>query len=157
MIHKLQFTTSYHQFYLCDKDYIGDTGSFDFWTDNSFADKLAIETGILGVSIGTYGHVNTTISILDQRNEKPDLALYDHVVEASLEITSGILQVLDCPNSNVELELNVPPGFYRVRVSAAGLDSIVDEDEEAEDTYHIEIWPEEPSASQVLKRASFNW
>ncbi|MCR5886995.1 hypothetical protein LRS06_04225 [Hymenobacter sp. J193] len=101
MIHTLHFTTSYHQFYLYDKDSPGDTGSFDFWTDASFADKLAVEAGILGVSIGTYWDVNATISVLEQRNESSDLAPYDHVVEASLEIKSGKLQVLACISSTI--------------------------------------------------------
>ena len=48
MKYLLDFTTDYHQFYLSDKDSPHDTGSEKFRTEQSHADKLAVEDGIPG-------------------------------------------------------------------------------------------------------------
>ncbi|MBX0292062.1 hypothetical protein K3G63_16555 [Hymenobacter sp. HSC-4F20] len=157
MKHTVQFTTSYSQFYIYDRDSPGATDLSEFWSGSAFDDKLAIEDGILGVSIGTYSYVNVTITLLEQRNEVVSFDACDHAVEAILEIKSGTLQILDCPSSTLEYKMSVSPGVYRVRVGSLGLDSIVDSDEEADDYYTIELWPEPPSPRQVLKRYACNW
>lgn len=152
MKHKFQFRTSYSQFYIYDKDSPAATDSNDFWTEDAHTSRLAIEDGILGISIETYSYVKASIEILQHRNKQIELTNYNHVVEASLEIKSGILQVLDCPNSAVELELTIESGFYRARIYSANLDSVTDEDQEADDFYLIELWPEKPSPRKVLKQ-----
>ncbi|OXE95593.1 hypothetical protein B0A63_23925, partial [Flavobacterium johnsoniae UW101] len=99
MIFNLNFTTDYGQFYLNDKDE-GDTGSENFWSDQALNDKLAVEKGILGVSIeNTEGMVKCELEILNSKSLISDFSSFDHVVEASLEIKTGILQVNDCPFS----------------------------------------------------------
>jgi hypothetical protein len=148
----MQFRTSYSQFYICDKASAGATDSNEFWTDDAHRSRLAVEDGILGVSIETYSYVKASIEILSHRNNQIELKGYDHVVEASLEVKSGILQVLDCPHSAIELELAIRPGFYRVRIYSSNLDTVVDEDIGAEDFYIIEVWPEKPSPRKVLKQ-----
>lgn len=151
MTYKIQFRTSHSQFYLSDEGSPAATDSNEFWTEEAFTEKLAIEEGILGVCIGTYSHVKCEILLLPQRPSEINFDKYDQVVEGSLEIKSGILQVLDCPNSTIVLQLNLSSGFYRVRVSTFGLDSIVDEDVEANDGYLIKIWPEMAAPRKVLK------
>lgn len=151
-MHQIQFRTRYSQFYICDKDSPAATDSNDFWTEDAHESRLAVENGILGVSTETYSYVRASIKILPHRNEKTDLTNYDHVVEASLEIKSGVLQILDCPHSTIVLELPIRPDFYRVRIHSSCLDSVVDEDVEADDFYLIELWPEKPSARKVLKQ-----
>ena len=146
----LDFTTSHHQFYIADSEYVGDTGGDDFWTDNATSDRLAIAEDVLGVVTECYGHVNGELNILDGVPELKDFDLYDHVVEAGLVIRSGSLQVLDCPNNSVELDIKLNPGKYRVRIYSSNLDSVTDDD--GDDYYTIEIWPDEHIERTVLKR-----
>ncbi len=54
MTYKLSIFTHYGQFYIADKDASGDTGNQDFWNSEAFNDRLAIDEGILGVSIENY-------------------------------------------------------------------------------------------------------
>ena len=146
----LNFRTDYHQFYLTDKNAKGDTSSDLFWTDQAFKDKIAIETGFLGLSIGNEeGIVKCKLIILNSKNLSHDWASFDHVVEASLKIESGILQILDCPNSEIQLETKIERGDYRVRFSSMNLSTAYDEN--PSDSYFIEMWEEIPSVRTVLK------
>src|SRR5260370_11228076 len=121
MYFKLDFTTQHNQFYLSDKSSSGNTASDSFWTEQAFKDRLAVEEGILGVGTECYGHVKGELNILDNENKEADYDQFGHIVEAGIEIRSGVLQILDCPNSIVELEVEIRPGIYRVRIYASGL------------------------------------
>ena len=147
----LKFTTDYGQFYINDKSATGDTGSENFWTDQAFADKLAVEEGILGVSIANdEGKVECEFEILDSKNLITDFSDFDHVVEASIKIHSRVLQVMDCPYSKIEMETEIENGEYRVRIYSINLESACDEN--PKDSYKIEMWKEVYSERTVLKR-----
>jgi hypothetical protein len=148
----LRFTSSHCQFYICDRDSPRATDSNDFWTDEAHASRLAVEAGIVGVGTESYTHIKTEIGILAQRPNTIDLEKYDHIVEASLRITSGVIQVLNCPGSNLKFEKRVIPGDYRVQVRSLGLETVTDEFEEADDNYLILIWPEIYSSRKVVKQ-----
>lgn len=152
MEYKLNFTTSYQQFYLADKLYQGNIGSDNFWTDESHDDRLAIEKDVLGIRTESYGTIKGELIVLDKANNEVDYNLYDHVVEGGLEIKSGIFQILDCPNNSVELEVNLIPGNYRARIYSSNLSSVVDEDEVGDDYYKIEIWKDDNKERKVLKK-----
>ena len=74
---KHSFRTSYSKFYLADKDSPAATDSNSFWTEEAFADKLAIEEGILGVCTGTYSYVKCEISCLAHRPNEVSFEGYD--------------------------------------------------------------------------------
>lgn len=151
MNYKLSIFTQYGQFYIVDKDASGDTGSQDFWNDEAFNDKLAIADGIIGISLANDDAIaNFDIEILDSKMEQDNQSHYDHIVEGSLLIKSGKLQVVDCPNWQVELDLDVEPNWYRVRVSSLNLSKA--RQENPEDKYYIRIWKEKFSERKVLKR-----
>jgi hypothetical protein len=140
MKYQIDFYTSYSQFYITDKDSEGLTDSDTFWTTDAFDERLAIEDGVLGVGIECYGPVKGEVHLLTLPTDLENLDEYDHVVEAGIEIKSGVLQILDCPNSTLELEISVEPGTYRVRVYSSNLASV--EGDEGDDYYKIEIWPD---------------
>lgn len=146
----LSFTTDYGQFYLNDKDE-GDTGSEDFWSEEAFNDKLAVEKGILGISIeNSEGIVKCDLEVLNSKSIISDFSNFDHVVEASLEIKTGFLQINDCPFSTLVLEQKIDIGNYKVRVYYNNLKSAYSEN--SEDFYKIEIWKDVFSDRVVLKR-----
>lgn len=150
MKYDLDFYTGYHQFYLFDKDSPGATDSDKFWTQQAVDDKLALEDGVIGVGTECYGPVKGELLVLQRQNDDFDANQFDHIVEGGLELKSGVLQILDCPDSTVQLELSLPVGTYRIRAYSANLASVVDE--EGEDFYRIEIWPDDNKQRKVLKR-----
>lgn len=152
MNYKLDFKTQYNQFFICDKSSPGNTDSGSFWTDGTHNERLAIEEGIIGIGTQCYGHVNGELIVLKAENKQTDYNKYDHIVEGGLEIKSGVLQVLDCPNSEVELELKVNLGKYRVRVYSSNLASANIDEDEGNDYYKIEIWPDSNIERKVLKQ-----
>jgi hypothetical protein len=154
--YKLDFHTDYNQFYLFDKGSPGQTDSFDFWTKDAFDGRLAVEKGVLGIGTQTRGHIRGELFILDSEKHKADCIKFDHVVEGSIEIKSGILQILDCPNSTIELEITLNPGTYRVRIYSANL-RVADGDEvEGTDRYEIDIWPALYTSRKVIKQFKNN-
>lgn len=147
----LKFVTDYKQFYLNDKNANGNTGSENFWSESAFADKLAIEDGVLGIGIeNDEGKVECKFEILNSKRLIDNFSDFDHVVEASLKIHSGILQITDCPHSEVEMETEIENGEYRVRVYSINLKTAYEEN--PRDTYKIEMWKEAYSDRIVLKR-----
>ncbi|PUZ19588.1 hypothetical protein GA0116948_12518 [Chitinophaga costaii] len=150
-IHKLDFSTSHHQFYICDKETSQNTGDDDFWTEEATLSRLAIGNGILGVGLECYGPLKGELVLIKSKKDMITYNQYDHIVEGGLDIPSGILQVLDCPFSNIELEVKIPPGKYRVRIYSANLASVVDQ-EEGDDYYRVEIWPDTNMERIVIKQ-----
>ncbi|RZJ80836.1 MAG: hypothetical protein EOO47_06285 [Flavobacterium sp.] len=145
----LDFYTQYSQFYLVDKSSDQNT-SDDFWDEDAFEDRLAINDGILGVGTECYGPIKGEVEILEKENSNIDFSDYDHIVEASLQINSGALQIQDCPNSSIQLEVILPENCYSVRIYSSNLASV--EGDEGDDYYRIEIWPAPPIRRKVLKR-----
>ncbi len=153
MNHQLSIFTQYRQFYIVDKDagLEHNTPNPDFWNNSAFSDRLAIDNGILGVAVENDEAIaNIEIELLESKITDEDCADFDHVVEGSLEIKSGILQIQDCPNSNVELEINVVPSWYRIRISSLNFNKA--NQENPEDKYIIKIWKENYSERKVFKR-----
>ena len=65
---QLKFTTDYGQFYVNDKNANGNTNSDNFWTEQAFEDKLAVEDGVLGIGIAnSEGLVDCTFEILNSK------------------------------------------------------------------------------------------
>lgn len=126
------------------------TESNSFWTKDAHNDRLAMEQGIVGVGTESYGEIKGELEILECENNLIDTTQFDHIVEGGIEITSGILQILDCPNSDIELEVKLKPGVYRIRVYSSNLSSVIDD--EGDDYYKIEMWPNSNMERKVLKR-----
>lgn len=150
--YKLDFYTQYNQFYLFDKNSPGRTGDDGFWTNEAFDERLAVEEGILGVGTQSYGHIKADLILLKQENKTTIYTHFDHVVEGSIEIKSGFFQIVDCPNSKVELELQLKPGIYRAKIYSSNLRGTISDENEGKDHYLIEIWPDSYIDRKVLKQ-----
>ena len=138
---KFSMFTQYGQFYIADRSFKGDTGHPNFWSNDAFNDRLAIADGILGVSIeNDHAIANGTLVIHDSKIEDLNFAKFDHIVEGSLLLTTGTLQILDCPNFQAEITIELAPGWYRVRISSLGLTKAYQES--PENTYLIDVWKE---------------
>ena len=147
---KLNFYTQYSQFYIEDKEIKTEINPSEFWSEEAHSDGLALENGIVGIRTECYGPVKGEIIILRKRNDNINFDLYDHIVEGSLKVESGIIQVLDCPTNSVHAEFRIEKGIYRVRVYSSNLSSVVGD--EGDDYYKIEIWKGDDLERKVLKK-----
>ncbi len=150
MKYNLDFTTSYRQFYLFDKDKEGATDSPNFWSKAALESGLALEKGVIGVGIASYGRVRLEVEVFDTAPAVLDFDKWDRITEGSIKIKTGYLQVLDCPNSEVQLEIKLEKGAYRVRVYGASFASVVGDD--GKDFYRLEIWNAPYDKRNILKK-----
>jgi hypothetical protein len=149
-VHQFIVYAGYHQFYLQDENAIGSTGADDFWTQEAYDRMLAINPGIIGVGTASYGNVPVTIEIYP--SEPPvDISNWDFVMEASIELNSGQLSIVGCPDTFAG-QIALVPGTYQARIHYGGLETVEDEegddyggletveDEEGDDYYRIFLW-----------------
>jgi hypothetical protein len=146
--HQLKFSSEYYQFYILDSQSEGKTDAPDFWNDEAGERKLAIGEGILGVTIATYGNVNAELKILDEKPIENKKA--SHIIEASLKVSSGKLQIRDCTGYDIQLEIDVDKTDYRIRISSFNLETVVDD--EGNDYYEIEIWKSKFAKPNLIKK-----
>jgi hypothetical protein len=146
-VYPLHFPSEYYQFYILDSKTKATTDTNDFWCPDADKRRLAIGEGLLGVTIGTYGTVRSEIRIL---TEKPAFdTSADHIIEASLRLPSGILEVKDCTGYETQWTISLPKTTYRIRISSYKLGSI--QGDVGEDQYTIEIWKSRFANPQILK------
>lgn len=150
MKYELSFFSEYGQFYITDRNNCGNTGSKDFWSNEAFEQRLAVEIGIIGIRVeNDEAIVNSEIEVIDCENINFEIDSFDHIAEASLKIESGYLQITECPSQQVELEVKLEPGEYRVRVYSKNLDLAYSS--EPKDFYKIEVWKDKYSERKVIK------
>jgi hypothetical protein len=152
MQYQLDFKTQYNQFYIADKSSLGETDKPTFWSDEAYDDRLALGKGIIGIGTECYGSIRGDISLLERANNNYSADEFDHIVEGGLKIDSGNLNVLNCPTSELELEIHVKPGVYRVRIYTSNLESADIDEDKGDDYYKIEIWPDSNMERKVLKQ-----
>jgi hypothetical protein len=152
--YKLDFFTSDNQFYLCDSAYAGETGDTSFWNNAAYRDRMATakDKDIVGISIESFGHVKAELNVLDAPSREKDFKKYDHVVEAGVRISTGLMEVMSFPDSKIQLKAIVTPGYYRIRVYSYDLANINNEADEGTDHYKIELWPSSNFERKVLKQ-----
>jgi hypothetical protein len=146
-IMKLSFFTEYYQFYILDSETKAQTDTPDFWNTDSDKRKLAIGEGLLGVTVARYAEIKVDVRILS--SEPTEDADADHIVETSLNLPSGVLQIKDCTNYDNVLELNLGKGAYQVRISSFKLWTV--QNDKGDDYYVVEIWKAAFSETVVLK------
>jgi hypothetical protein len=154
MTHKLNFYTQYNQFYI-SSDNAKSIVSGNNWDDKALQDRLGILKNTLVVNTESYGDIKGEVIVLEKPNTNIKFDSYDHIVEGGLEIESGVLDILDCPNTTSQLKINLNPGKYRIRIYSSNLDSVEENDlanDDDNDFYKIEIWPDENMECKVLKK-----
>lgn len=149
---KLDFETQYNQFYLSSDNGDAALSNVIDWTDQSYEDRLGAFENFLVIFSESYGHIKGDLLILKSEKESSNIKAFDHVVEGPLNITSGVLQILDCPGSFKQLEIPLTPGQYRVKVSFSNMAGYDSDEAESNDKCTIEIWPGNDLAVKVLKR-----
>ena len=148
--HNVELFADYHQFYLQDEPVGGDLS--ESWSQEAVERMFAVAPGVVGVGTAR----NTTVPVqLEFLAQAPptDLSPFDHVVEGSMVVDSGRIVVAGCTDYFPDAaRFDVAPGVYRVRMSAAGLDTLSDNGLDGDDSYLIQLWPAPPVEPTVLKQ-----
>ncbi len=147
----------YRQFYVADlgrwraRSPDVDTSGTEFWSNEAIARGLAVLPALLGVGTASYGTVAVLVEVMDERPSL-DLAQFDRVVEASLNVASGSLLVIGCTDPDGPIVHGLPLGWYRAMVCSKGLDRGVAAGEGG-DSYALWFWPEPESRTEVTRAA----
>jgi hypothetical protein len=145
--HNLSFFTEYYQFYILDSETKAQTDAHDFWNAEADKRKLAIGEGLLGVTVAKYAEIKVEVRVLSvEPNENAEA---DHIVETSLNLPSGLLQIKDCTSYDTVLELKLEKGTYRIRISSFKLWAV--KGDEGDDYYMVEMWKAVFSDTVIIK------
>jgi hypothetical protein len=147
---ELSLFADYHQFYIRDETVGGDLS--EAWNDEAIDRLLAIAPGMIGIGTVRNMDVPVTVEIHDHE-PGDDSSEWDHVVEASLEVTSGRTVIAGCTDYFPDaMRIPVPRGTHRVRVSYGGLDTLSADGLEGDDHYRLQLWLAAPIAVRILKQ-----
>jgi hypothetical protein len=147
-VHDLQVFADYHQFYIWD----GGTDPLApvDYTDDDLRNRVKVALHVIVIQPMR----NMTVPVrIEVRDTDPgwDPSSWDHVVECSLKLPTGHLEVHECTGA-AQLDLRLAPGTYRVRVLFAGLDSLSSSGLEGNDRYVALVWPGDEQPLRVLKQ-----
>jgi hypothetical protein len=145
--------SEYGQFQLADRD---SNAKFD-WDAAANERHVAIGRDVLSIATTTmFGDVVVTVELFV--SEPPiDLAAADHMVEASLNVSSGRSSITSI-SSNIPLNVELRPGWFRVRVTGRNLaaGAFNEPERQGDDRYLVQLWPA-PATPPVLLKAWPNW
>jgi hypothetical protein len=147
---ELSLFADYFQFYIQDETATGDLS--DAWNEEAVGRLLAIAPGT--ICVGTVRNMDVPVVVeIHDKEPDDDCPEWDHVVEASLEVTSGRTVIAGCTDYFPDaMRIPVPPAIYRVRVSYGGLDTLSDDGLEGDDRYRLQLWPAASIAVCVIKQ-----
>lgn len=142
------FFADHFQFHLQDE--YCEASLDDAWTEDATDQMLAVADGIIGVGTARNAEVPVMLCIED-RAPLPDYDEWDHVMECSLNIPSGILVILGClEDFEKAARVDVTPGWHRVRVLYGGLDTVSEDGAEGDDHYAVVMWPSPPNQTRAM-------
>jgi hypothetical protein len=141
--------SQYDQFYLQGEGSLADPKIWDGAALDrhlgALADQIAIGTASADQEV--------TVAVeLVAAEPTDDSAAFDHVVEASLRLASGIVVLAECISGEVA-RLSVAPGSYRVRVAWDGIDRALGDGllDGRGESFRVHLWPAPPHEPRVLK------
>lgn len=151
---ELSLFADYFQFYIQDEPAAGDLSKA--WTQEATDRMLAVAPGTIG--IGTVRNMDVPVSVQILGHEPADdFSAWDHVVEAGLDIASGLIVIAGCTDYFPDaMRIEIAPGTYRVRVSYGALDTLSENGLEGNDHYRLQLWPGPSTAIRILKQRPSN-
>lgn len=153
-IHKAELTVfaDYHQFYLAD------AGTHwlapEDWTDEDLLHGAKATEHVLVICPARNMNVPVLLEVLDHRADI-EFSSADHVVEASLHLPTGQLQLAECTGNPEKLKLTLTPGWYRVQARFFNLERAWEGD--SGDAYELLLWPESQHPLVVHKQWKRDW
>ena len=138
----------YHQFYLWDPQASPEAPTD--YTDLDIDRRIKAAPHVVVIQPERNMKVPVTLEVL---SEPPysDLAAWDHVAEASLELPSGELEIHECTGGSLD-RIPIAPGTYRVRAYFGKLGELTDDGIDGNDHYAIALWPAPAAPIEILKQ-----
>ena len=147
---ELSLFADYFQFYLQDETADGNLS--EAWGQEAVDRLLAIAPGTIGVGTVRNTDVAVTVEIHEHEPEN-DIANWDHVVEASMNVASKRVAIAGCTDYFPDARrIEIGPGIYRVRVSYGALDTLSEDGLSGNDRYRVQLWLAPPADVCVLKQ-----
>ncbi len=108
-----KFSTFHDQFYIADSLSVNNV----HWEEKADDARISVNRDIIGVTMNTdETKVEGILNVLENARRSPDLTQFNHVAEADIELSSGIVQLRSCPSNSVELTVQLTPSRYRARI-----------------------------------------
>lgn len=142
---------NYHQFYVQDIN-ANPVDFEDVWAQSSSMPGYLVEGNITVSLLGTTkggilvcpardgDDIDVEIEILDHR-PTPDFDAWDYVVECSIDIPSGRIQLEGLMSYREPAILDLPPGTYSALVFYGGFDTLDEYELTGDDHYRLTLWP----------------
>ena len=149
--HELMIFAELFQIYVHDEQSEADLS--DAWDEDAEMCMIAVANNILGVRTQRDMDVAVIVEIASGEPEEDDLAEWDHVAQASIDVPSGRL-VVSGPTEDYDMaqRIDIAPGRYIVRVYFGMLEEVDEEGFEGDDFYKLVLWRGEPKPVKVLKQ-----
>ena len=145
--------SEYGQFQLSDRE---SNAEFD-WDVEAFDRHLAIGHDIMSMATTTmFGEVVVRVEVW--ASEPPmDLFASDHIVEASIELSTRRASITSL-STDIPLDVELQPGWFRVRAAGRNLAEGAFEDAELKgrDSYVLQLW-QAASGPPTLVKAWNAW
>jgi hypothetical protein len=148
----LSLFADYFQFYIQDEAATGDLSQA--WSEETTSRMLAIAPGVIGV--GTVRNMDVPVRVeIHESEPDTDSSEWDHIVEASLNVTSGRVVIAGCTDFFPDaMRIEIPPSTYRARVSYGALNTLSEDGLSGSDHYRMQLWLAPSIAVRVLKQWS---
>lgn len=151
MIHRFTIDVSYRQFEVQDVN--ANPGDFvAVWEQPSSMPGYMVEGNIIVPSLGTIqggilvcpardgDGIEVEIEILNHRPTL-DFDAWDHVLECSIDIPSGRIQLQGLMSYREPAILDLSPGTYSALVFYGGFDTLDEYELTGDDHYRVTLWP----------------
>ena len=136
---QLELLPDYFQFYLQDEAASGDLSQA--WSPAAVTCMLAMAEGVVGLGTARNMLVPVTVEVLEMAPPAL-LERFDHVVEGSLEVSSGTLVIAGCTDYLPDAaRLPIAKGGNAARVCVSGLDTLSEDGLQGQDHYLVQLWP----------------
>lgn len=128
------------------------------WNDEMLEHLFAMGEQVLG--IGTVRDLDVPVEVIIHEQALEELEVisevefsrWDHVVQAVIDIPSGVLMLHGPTQDLADAEyIELPAGRYGIRVFWQALDDVDAVGFEGNDSYHLELWPDTEFMPMVLK------
>ena len=149
----LEVDVDYGQFYLFDGELqTANPEGADFFEDPWLMEHRCTSIGSSAIVLTSAHHGPTPVEIVAVDDaDAADPAAWDHVVEMSMEISSGRLGVIGWDSTGPVNVLDVAPGDNIVRILWGGLEKAERADDGSGERLRIEVRPGPPSPSQLIR------
>lgn len=150
----LEVMADYHQIHLEDeRSEVADV--FPDWGRQLVTRRVAsnlAEPTLVGVGTARSAKVPVSVDITPAALTD-DLDGWDHVVEASIHLPSGVLVIRGtCAPKSTATRVRIEPGAYRLRWHIGGLNTISEDELEGRDFYRLVLWRDELREPEVLRQ-----